>query len=118
VTGDQGDSAGEREQRLAANEVIFRSANERIKELNERFGTAADDASWLCECSDAACVDRLELSFRDYARIHADPTRFVVKPGHADDDIEKVVEEHEGYLVVEKTDPAGREIAERLAPGS
>jgi hypothetical protein len=44
--------------------------------------------------------------------VREQPRRFFVLPGHQDPQLERVVETHGDYLVVEKTGEAG-EVAER-----
>ena len=47
-----------------------------------------------------------------YERTRDDSTHFIVKPGHQVEDIEDVIETHDEYVIVEKSPPAAREIAE------
>jgi hypothetical protein len=86
--------------RDATAEAIFRNVNERIAESAQRFD--ADDAEFVCECSDRSCTHRLEAPLDDYERVRADATRFLIAPGHENDAIEKVVERRRRFQVVEK----------------
>ena len=61
-----------------------------------------DKIEFLCECSDTACVETVELRLTDYEEFRANPIRFVIKPRHEIDAIERVVAEDGGYAVVEK----------------
>jgi hypothetical protein len=94
------------EARLARNEVMFRAINERIRELAGRFEHAASDAgtlSFVCECSDETCVDRIELTLEQYDDVRAIPVRFVVRPGHeATPLVERVVYRSEHFVIVRK----------------
>ena len=96
-----------REVRVARNEALFREVNERVKELN--VGLHVDTPEWVCECPDVECVQQIPLSLADYERIRRIPTHFLVLPGHVYAAVERVVEEHEGYVVVEKHGNAGAE---------
>ena len=86
--------------RLATTESLFRDVNERIAESAQR--SAADDAAFVCECSDAACTYRIEAPLDDYEDVRARPTLFLLVPGHEDERIEAVVGEAGDAKVVEK----------------
>jgi hypothetical protein len=103
-----------REERLARNEAVLRSVNERIEQGAERFQIEGE-AGFLCECSSIECRERLPLSVVEYERVRAYGARFALAPGHADLSIERIVEHHEGYDIVEKTG-AGKDVAEKLDP--
>jgi hypothetical protein len=60
------------------------------------------EGQFVCECSDPDCAGKLYLRPEQYAAIRAHPTRFVVLPGHEAPDFERVVEEADGFYVVEK----------------
>lgn len=94
-----------REARLAKNEIVFRSVNERIQEMAVNFG--GDDYEFVCECSARDCLERIQLTRREYEHIRAEGTRFFVKPGHEDVLVELVVERRPSYFVVEKDGTAG-----------
>ena len=102
--------------RIAANEAAFRDVNDGIArglwpgEEDRRVG-------FRCECARLGCNSLLELMVRDYTRIRGHPRWFIVAPGHALPDVELIVETGDGYVVVEKTDEAGR-TAEALDSGS
>ena len=105
----------ERERRIGENEVLFREVNERIEELNDSFGPA-EALLILCECGDASCLERLEVSTARYEAVRADPRRFFAAPGHEEPDVERVVEEHEGYNVLEKRAGGPAELAAGADP--
>ena len=94
-----------REKRLARNEVFFRDANElTAREVDGVRGALAD---FLCECSSPGCVERVKLSKLEYEQVRAAGDQFFVVQGHESPTIERVVEHHETYLVVEKLGVAG-----------
>ena len=102
------------EDAAAASEAIFRDVNERVVEIDRAHGVPAGEiATFVCECSDRACLERVALSLREYEEIRSHPSRFLLLPGHETDDIERVVERHEGYVVVEKTGAAARVARDR-----
>lgn len=91
------------QRRFAHNEVLFRSINEKVLELEERIGSG--EAGFLCECADVSCSRAVFLRVDEYQRIHAAERRFFVAPGHECTEIETVIERHAGYFVVEKIVP-------------
>ena len=98
-----------REERLAANENAFRRVNERVEDL------AADDEDrldFVCECSDVACTERVRLSIAAYEDVRAAPNRFVVRSGHERLEVERVIDQGNGYVVVEKLGRPGEVAAE------
>jgi hypothetical protein len=101
----------ERQRRIGENEVIFREVNERVRETNETFDIGTGIAEFVCECGVASCVERIRMSLAEYESVRADPTTFLVRPGHVIPDVEVVVRGGDGYEVVQKN--AGE--AERLA---
>jgi len=102
------------EQRAARNEALFREVNENIARLEERHGATATEPAYICECADAGCAEQIAIDPETYRRARADPRLFFVRPGHEDSQLERVVERHEGYLIVEKTGAAG-EVAEQTS---
>lgn len=99
-----------RAQRLALNETIFRRANEDIRTTGERL--QHDFQAFMCECADINCDKQIPVPADKYQEVRSDPTHFLVAPGHEDPEIERVLEEHEGFNVIEKIGP-GRDVAER-----
>ena len=55
------------------------------------------------------------LTGPEYEAVRADSARFVVAPGHVFPSAERVVEEHEGYQIVQKDEDV-RHIVEQLDP--
>jgi hypothetical protein len=105
----------ERTRRVGENEALFRSINEKIEGLNETFGTLAESMTVVCECGRIDCTEQIDLDAETYVRVRADATWFVVVPGHELPDVEHVVEEHEGFNVIQK-DPGGpAELARELS---
>jgi len=68
-----------------------------------------------CECERRNCPRRLRISRERYNALRQFPTRFVMKPGHPADDNERVIDQQDGFVIVEKTGPPAL-IAIRLDP--
>lgn len=96
----------ETQQRLGANEAVFREINEGIQR-GQWPGEEDSPVSFRCECARVGCSELIELSVNEYERVRSNPRHFIVVPGHEHLDAEIVVEARPGYLVVEKTDQAG-----------
>ena len=99
-------------ERRALNENVFREMNERLEQLGEEFGD--DTVEFLCECADPACAAPLSIPVSLYEAVRNHPRWFLVVPGHQRE-VERVVQEHPGCLVIEKLGEAG-EVAEDTDP--
>jgi hypothetical protein len=107
--------ADSREERIARNEALFRTVNERVREVRPE----EDDEmiGFLCECGDEACTEVVSLAVQEYEAVRSDPTHFIVVPGHEVTSVEAPLERNDRYLVVRKnpeeaaialdTDPRG-----------
>ena len=99
----------ERELRVAVTETTFREANETL------HGIFADDAKeaplagypFVCECGDPACTGVLLIPLDVYEQVRAHPTRFLILPGHTQPGSERVVDQADGYEVIEKVGAVG-----------
>jgi hypothetical protein len=108
----------ERARRVGLNEAIFREVNEQIRGLNQTFGAQEGSLSVICECGDSDCVDRIQMRISGYERVRSDPRLYVIAPGHEIPDVETVVEEAEGYAVVQKHEGDPAELARKTNPRS
>jgi hypothetical protein len=95
-------------ERFARNEWLFREVNERIAEVNQDFELDGR-LDFLCECGREECLETVDLSRDEYRTVRDDGARFLVKPGHEEPSVERVVIRAETYLVVEKLGAAGEE---------
>jgi hypothetical protein len=102
------------EVKRARTEALFRDVNERIAESAQRF--EADATQFVCECADPTCTDRVEATLDEYEDVRADATTFLLTPGHAHDDIERVVADRGGFHIVEKMQATVRATVRRLNP--
>jgi len=87
-------------ERSLKNETFFQESN--MLDLDGRLVLPAERVDVICECAWRGCVKRIRMRAADYIAAHDQPNRFVVIPGHEIPEIEKVVEEHDGYSVIEK----------------
>jgi hypothetical protein len=102
-----------RAEKAAHNEYVLKRFNQRINDLTEELiqeglGAESRVADFLCACGSADCRGTIRLPLDEYDRVRARPHRFIVLPGHDHPQLERVVERHERYWVVEKL-PAYRE---------
>jgi hypothetical protein len=98
----------ERQRRAARNELVFRSVNEQILNVTERFQSDLTDLDLICECADSSCTGTVRLSVEEFGRIDRAQNAFIVLPGHVDDEVEDVVATRNGFVIVRKRDVAAR----------
>ena len=102
------------EERVGRNEAAFRELNEELNELGERLDSDDGFGSFVCECSSPSCRERVELTPREYEQVRADPTHFLVVPGHIwHPESEREVYRTDRYAVIEKRGEAEDEAIER-----
>ena len=99
--------------RIARTESLFRDVNERIAESAGRFG---DDATFICECDDPSCTDRIPTTIEAYEEARADGAQFIVADDHVNDEVERVVERTDDFTLVEKVKPLVRKAVVDLNP--
>ena len=104
----------DRAQRAAETEAIFRDVNETFLEQHE---VPSDQTSILCECSNDSCAELILVARAEYERVRSTPTLFFVRPDHVVAGIERVIEVHADYWVIEKIGKAA-EIAIETDPRS
>jgi hypothetical protein len=86
--------------KVARTESAFREVNEAIARTAAMFD--ATEAEFVCECADPDCTHRIKADLDDYDEVRSDATHFIVADGHDKPEVERVIEEHEEYSVVEK----------------
>jgi hypothetical protein len=89
-------------ERLARNQAIFREVNERLREIANPVEISTD---YVCECSAVDCHIAIELELDEYEAVRSLPNVFVIEPGHERLEVERVLEENDRYMLVEKTVP-------------
>jgi hypothetical protein len=102
VAADGGVSR-ETAKRIAQRQALFREVNERIHEIAADYGIA-EGFSIFCECASSACQERIELAETEYERLRRTPTHFAVLRGHDVSAVERVVEENDRFVTIEKID--------------
>ena len=93
--------ASQREERLAQNEAMFREANQRAHAWDERH-LDREIELYFCECAKPDCLEKVSLREADYERVRSDSRRFVIVPSHVLPDVETVIEQNEGWAIIEK----------------
>ncbi len=94
------------EERRKKNEIEFRDFNVANREALENVMDEESKVSFplgmVCECSNPNCFERIELTVAQRKEIRKDPLVFVIAPGHQDNQIEKVIDQHKYYALVKK----------------
>jgi hypothetical protein len=108
----------ERARRVGLNEAIFRQVNEQIRDLNRELGVDEGTLTVICECGHSDCTDRLEVAVPAYERVRSNSRNYVIAPGHEIPDVERVVEQADGYDVVQKDEGEAAELSRELDPRS
>ena len=96
-----------RERRVAENEVRFRALNERLRDSGGVWEGRDGTLSLVCECGDEDCTMPITLTPAEYESVRSDETQFAIVPGHERPEVEDVVSEHGGWVVVRKRGEAG-----------
>jgi hypothetical protein len=103
------------DERAARNEALFREVNERVEEIHDHYGSGST-AEFVCECADDECLERLTVPVARYERVRSSPVLFCVAPGHERVEVEHVIEQGDGFLIVKKDNPTSAQIAEETDP--
>jgi len=99
-------------ERRTKNESLFRRINDGIEEVTEHSRVVhSSPVAFVCECSRPDCTTALELTLEEYKDVRREGDRFLVAHGHVDPSIERVVDDNERFVIVQKIGRAG-EIAE------
>ena len=95
-------SQRDRQLRAARNQALFRAVNEKLRELNDAFSGVTETYAIACECADVSCVETLHIGMEEYVNVRGHPSRFVVLKDHLFPEVELVVAQNDGYVIVEK----------------
>lgn len=106
----------ERARRLGLNEALFRELNEQLERLAGDALPPETPLDIVCECANADCAARLRVARGAYEQARADSALFLVADGHVVPDLEKVVEQAAGYMVVRKHEGLPAQVAEATDP--
>jgi hypothetical protein len=80
---------------------LFRTVNERLHQRMLQLAVPGR-APLICECRDGKCLQLIELTSDEYRAVRSSPERYLVLPGHAQPEFERVVETRDGFDIVEK----------------
>jgi hypothetical protein len=97
-------------ERAARTQAMFREVNEQIAALTR--DSAVGVTLFVCECSREGCAEALELTLAQYEEVRCRDDRFLVADGHQLEEIERVVDRLDGFLIVEKYGRAAAVAAE------
>ena len=97
-----GEQPQTQQQRIAANEALFRRANELLRLRYEELRLDTEPLPFICECGDERCTRTVTVTLDEYRDVRRHPRRYVIVPGHELPDAENVVDEESDYSVVEK----------------
>jgi hypothetical protein len=111
------ETTGDRLERAAHNQSLFREVNERLRDLAETFEHVAETNVFACECVALDCIEQMHMSLDEYEAIRKDADQFAVLPGHVYPELENVLIETDRYVVVAKIGE-GAETARKLYPRS
>jgi hypothetical protein len=80
---------------------FFRRANEIVRERASAFESEGV-VPFICECRDASCLDRVEMSLDEFAGVAERAGRAALAPGHEDPEHDRVVEQTSRFTVIER----------------
>lgn len=98
------------------NEARSRDRNEWIEGLHGEMGDDGPTETYVCECGDAACVERIRLTLPEYEAVRDYSTRFAIAVDHENPEIDQLVSECVGYSVVQKIAGRPARIARQTDP--
>jgi hypothetical protein len=86
---------------LAKKQALFRAVNEQIRALANGWDLAPE-LDLVCECGSDGCLSALAVPAATYENVRRFPTRFIVRPGHEVTEYERIVDDGDAFVVVEK----------------
>ena len=108
--------ADDRTARVGQNEALYRIVNERIMKLHPGSAMQEHEFGIVCECASLGCQKQIPIRPEVYEQTRARSDHFIVIPGHQLDDMEKVIEDHGAFIVIEKTPTEAKRLAEEMDP--
>ena len=109
-------ATAERELRAAQNQMLFRSVNDLMMERVETMGGAVPELDFACECADESCVGKIRLSTLQFLGIESETNQFIVLRGHELPEVEDVIAERKGFLIVSKRGAGAEFVREQSSP--
>jgi hypothetical protein len=96
---------------MGRNEALFREINDYIADVSH--GLPASEAfEILCECARLDCTEKIGITKEAYLSARVSDDTFIVLLGHHLPEVERVIGEVDGYLLVEKLGEARAEVEE------
>ncbi len=116
MSGERSDPVpAARAARMTQNEAFFREVNEQVAALNV-LGEDLATFGVVCECGQESCGNVIHVGRSVYEAVRAQNDRFIVASGHVLPEIETVVEQHEEFAVVDKSEGIPEQIAKQTDP--
>jgi malonyl CoA-acyl carrier protein transacylase len=106
-----------RKERVARNESSARQINEGIEEAQRDLRSKAF-VRMLCECGRDECDRVIAITTSEYETVRSSSLRFAVVGEHVIGDVERVVEETDRFVVVEKREGTSAAVADDEDPRS
>jgi hypothetical protein len=96
-------------ERIARNNVIFRDANEKIREKSSELDDPVERIPFLCECPREDCSTIVRLTPAEYEAVRSERTHFFTTLGHEEAELPlgEVVFRREQYVVIQKDVESG-----------
>ena len=82
--------------------VAYRATRGEALERLDSGETEPETVEIWCECGHTRCTGQIVTTVADYEQVRRFPARFFIKEGHEISDTERIVDQGEGYVVVEK----------------
>jgi hypothetical protein len=103
-------------ERIARNQVIFREANDRLRDRIESMDGDLGRVPFICECAAPECRELVSLTLEEYARVRKSDRWFFNAVGHeaVAGPSSQTIAATDRYVIAEKVGDAG-EYAERFA---
>ena len=101
-----------RTRRVAENELLFSKVNEQIIGIRDALLPEDGKVAVFCECGFEECEERISVEVDDYLHVRDEPASFALLPDHVIPDLEDVISEHGGWVVIEKREPVKSSLEE------
>ena len=96
--------------RAARREANLRTVNERVTAAIDSMDPAVTEYTVVCECSLANCDSTFAVPVDTYNDVRTNDARFLTRPTHVFDLIERIVQRGGPWVVVEKRGSAADEV--------
>ena len=107
------------EERVAKNEATSREINEKIEDAHEENSHGRDDPiRMVCECGQEECDRLLAITLDEYDQVRSDPRQFAVVRDHLIEDVDRVVQETDRFVLVAKREGTPAKVATEEDPRS